>query len=86
MKPICDTFWGKFQPACIIQKKQVKKGNLPSFAQPQQTPGGMPGGIPGGMPGGMPGTDTGNLFKNPILLTVGGLAAIGILVYVLRKK
>jgi len=82
MKPICDTFWGKFQPACIIQKKQVEKGNLPSFAQPQQTPGAMPS----AMPGGMPGTDTGNLFKNPILLTVGGLAAIGILIYVLRKK
>jgi len=81
-KPICDTFLGKLLPACAIQKIQANKGNLPAFAQPQQTPGAMPG----AMPGTTPGTDTGNLFKNPILLTVGGLAALGILVYVLRKK
>lgn len=76
-KPICDTFLGKLLPACAIQKIQANKGNVPTFAQPQ---------TPGATPGATPGTDTGNLFKNPILLTVGGLAAIGILIYVLRKK
>ena len=81
MKPICETRLGKLLPACAIQKIQINRGNVPTFAQPQ-TPGAMPGATPGEITG----TDTGNLFKNPILLTVGGLAAIVILVYVLRKK
>ena len=74
-KPFCDSFLGKLSIGCAVQKIQAKKGNVPSFAQQPQTGANSPTVADPGMFG-----------KNTTLLLIGGVAAIGILFYVLRKK